>query len=137
VVEAPFRRIAHRARLGRTAWATHALVLGVVLAGAWLVALRRDVLASGFAHVETARARLDAGPGWVDERWSDELRWLLAEIPQPSIEDRAALEALGQRVATLSFVAAVDNVAVVWPDGVRVALRLREPVACIHVGRDS
>lgn len=107
----------------------------MVLAGAWLVALRRDVLASGFAHVETARARLDAGPGWVDERWSDELRWLLAEVPPPSIEDRDALVALGERVAALSFVAAVDDLRAVWPDGLRIELRLREPVACIHVGR--
>jgi hypothetical protein len=136
VVEAVIRRPADRSRLGRTAWGTHALVLGVVLVGAWLVALRRDVLASGFAHVETARARLDAGPGWVDERWSDELRWLLAEIPPPSIEDRASLDDLGRRVAGLSFVASVDDVAVLWPDGLCVALTMREPVACIHVGRD-
>lgn len=130
------RRAPRRGRLGRTAWGTLLLAVAIVLAGAWLVALRRDVLASGFAHVETARARLDAGPGWIDERWSDELRWALAEIPAPSIEERAALELVGARVGALSFVESVDDLRVVWPDGLRLELSLREPVACIHVGRD-
>jgi hypothetical protein len=107
-----------------------------VLAGAWLVGLRRDVLASGFAHVDTSRARLDSGPGWVDSRWSDEIRLALAELPSPSIEDRPALERLGARVAALSFVEAVREVRVVWPDGLRLDLDLREPVACVHFGRD-
>ena len=67
MVEAPDRR-AERRR-GRTASGTLLLLVAVVAAGGWLVALRRDVLASGFAHVDTARARLDVGPGWVDPRW--------------------------------------------------------------------
>ena len=133
MVEAPDRR-AERRR-GRTAWGTLLLLVAVVAAGGWLVALRRDVLASGFAHVDTARARLDVGPGWVDPRWEEELRWSLAELPPPAADDRAALEDVARRVAAHSFVAAVEDLRVVWPDGLRVELRLREPVACVHVGR--
>lgn len=123
-------------RAGRAGWGGLAFLVCSVLVGVWLVALRRDVLASGFAHVDTSRARLDSGPGWIDSRWSDELRLAVAELPSPSIEDREALDAVGERVAVLSFVESVEDVRVVWPDGLRLDLRLREPVACVHFGRD-
>lgn len=129
MVEAPDRRS------GRTAWGTLVLVVAVVLVGGWLVALRRQVLASGFAHVDTARARLDAGPGWIDERWAKELRWSLAGVPPVAADDDVALARVAALVASHSFVAAVEDVRVLWPDGLRVELRLREPVACVHVGR--
>jgi hypothetical protein len=102
----------------------------------WFVwQLNQRVEAGQYAVIETGRLRLDAGPGWVDPRWEEELAWLVADLGDVSADDRAALRALAREVESLSFVRAVGEPVVLWPDGLRLEIELREPVACLRVGR--
>ena len=127
---------ARRPRRGALALARLALIaLALVAALAWLQGLRSELQAAGFASIRSDLARLETGPGWVDPRWEDELAGLLAEQSDVAADDRAAIEALCEGLAGLSFVASVGEATVLWPDGLRVDLRLREPVACVHVVR--
>ncbi len=102
---------------------------------AWLQALRQEVEAGGFAVIATDRARLDTGPGWFDPRWHEELRCALAELEDVRADDHHELERVRERVARLPFVAEVRDLRVLWPDGLRLEVSLREPVACVHQGR--
>ena len=122
---------------GRTVrFLAHWSFLLVLVCIAWFVVLvRRDVAAEGLARIETTRSRLDHGPGWVDPRWEAEIAWNLAQYEDLDPEDREAVEALAATLAELSFVAEVGEAQVLWPDGLRVPVRLREPVACVRVGR--
>jgi len=113
--------------------------LSVVLASvsiAWfLYLLNRDVEAGDFARISTAYSRVDAGPGWFDPRWQEELAARLAPLGELRTDDRAALERLVLEIARLPFVRETGAPQVLWPDGLRVAVRFREPVACLHAGR--
>jgi len=103
---------------------------------AWFVVLvQRDVRAGAFDRIDTTRSRLDHGPGWVDPRWEQEIAWSLAAFEDVDPEDRAGVEAIAASLADLSFVERVGDATVSWPDGLRIRVRLREPVACIQVGR--
>jgi hypothetical protein len=135
----PERGPASRARRGRAdvlALARALLVLAALAGlGGWLHGWRQEVAAGEFATIRTDRARLDSGPGWVPAAWEQQVLALLDASPDLRADDRAAVEALAERVAGLSFVEAVGPPRVLWPDGLRLELRLREPVACVHVGR--
>jgi hypothetical protein len=113
--------------------------LALLLAGlalVWFVAvLARDVEAGAYAVIETDRVRLDAGPGWVDPRWESELAWRVAELGPVHADDRDGVLRIAAEVAALPFVAEVREPTVVWPDGLRLEVRLREPVACLRAGR--
>lgn len=103
---------------------------------AWFVVLvQRDVRAEDFQRIETTRARLDHGPGWVDPRWEEELAWSVARFSHLHPEDREGVEELAASLTELSFVEEVGEASVMWPDGLRIDVRLREPVACVRVGR--
>lgn len=122
---------------GRTVrFLAHWTFLLVLACIAWFVVLvRRDVAAQGLERIETTRSRLDHGPGWVDPRWEEEIAWTLAQYEDLHPEDRSGVEALAATLSELSFVEEVGEVRVLWPDGLRIDLRLREPVACVHAGR--
>jgi hypothetical protein len=116
-------------------WFAFGLVLaalGVLAFG--LHALSRRVEASHFARVEPGRVRLEAQAGWADPRWEEEIAWSLAALPPFAIEDEPARAQLGVQLASLSFVAAVGEIEPLWPDGLRLDLRLRRPVACVQMG---
>jgi hypothetical protein len=103
---------------------------------AWFVwQLNQQVEAEEYALIETDRLRLDTGPGWVDPRWEEELAWLVAGLRDVPADDRAAVRAVADEVEALSFVRFVAEPVVLWPDGLRLEVELREPVACLRVGR--
>jgi hypothetical protein len=102
----------------------------------FLLALRRDVDAAEFSRVDTSSARLDAGAGWVDPRWSDEVADRVAQLEAFPCDDAEAIARVAEELRALSFVAGVDQPEVLWPDGLRVVVRLRMPVACIRAGRE-
>ncbi len=88
-----------------------------------------------YALIETDRVRLDAGPGWVDPRWEGELTRRLAAHGDVLADDREAILAVAREVEALSFVCSVAEPVVLWPDGLRLEIELREPVACLRAGR--
>src|SRR5688572_9511446 len=129
------RPVPRRRRGSASGWSVLAVLALIAVLGAWLAGLRKDVVAGEFARIETTRVRLDTGPGWVDERWRDELSWYLSETPDLQADDQDGIEQLAGRLSALSFVESVGEVRVLWPDGLRIDLQLREPVACVHLGR--
>ena len=105
------------------------LALGACL---WFLGLlQRDVEAGQYGTIETDRAHLARGPGWFDPRWEQELSAALAGLGPLEADDRRSIESVGDRVARLSFVSEVGAPRVVWPDGLRLDLKLREPIACL------
>lgn len=112
--------------------ATLAALVGVAV---WLHGWRQALYAGDFATIRTDMAALRAGAGWVDPRWSDEAAALVAELEPIRADERDAIEELSERLRELSFVASIGAAEVIWPDGLQVELRMREPVACVHVGR--
>lgn len=126
-------------RSGRASWLALAKGLAFLAAlgglGLWAFGWRQEVAASEFTTIRTDRARFDAGPGWVPPAWGEEVLALLDTCADVRADDRPAIDALAERIAGLSFVESVGTTRVLWPDGLRLELRLREPVACVHVGR--
>lgn len=113
-------------------WACFALALTAI---AWFFAqLVRGVDAADFASVDTARVRLDTGPGWVDPRWEAIVAQRIAAFPPLEADDRAALDELAAALGGLGFLAEIGEPRVLWPDGVEIPVRFREPVACVRAG---
>lgn len=112
--------------------------VGVLVAGAaWLCSdLQASVDASGFALVDVRRSRLDAPPGFRDPRWQDYLALHLARLRPVDARDREQVRAVAAEIARLPFVAEVREPRVLWPDGIDVPLKLREPAACVLAGTD-
>ncbi|TAJ07620.1 MAG: hypothetical protein EPO68_16250 [Planctomycetota bacterium] len=87
--------------------------------------------ADRFTRVDPGQVRVDGGADWSDPRWDVELAQVLADVAPFDVEDAAAHELVRARVAELSFVQSVGAVEVVWPDGLRVPVVLRRPIACV------
>lgn len=121
-------------RGGPPGWVLLAPLLLVLVLGARELASR--VGRDGYRDIDARRARLDPGVEWVDPRWEADLRERLAEQGVLGAEDAAARDRLVAAVAQLSFVAEVGPPAVIWPDGLRLPLRLQQPAACVRV-RDA
>lgn len=139
----PARGPGARAREGRAATAVlFALVLGAL---AWGVReWDRRAEAGGFAWIQPDRVRLappevvldEAGRAvapWVDPRWGQEAGVRLAGLAPFRADDRDARLALATALADLSFVARAALPEVIWPDGLRVPIQLRQPVACVRL----
>lgn len=119
-------------RGARWGWATMLLALAAI---AWfLYSLQRHVDAAAFTQVELGAVRVDSGPGWVDERWPNWMRARLAELPPLAADDPEAADLVRGTLEELPFVAEVGDVRVLWPDGLRVDVRWREPLAAVRVG---
>jgi hypothetical protein len=108
-----------------------------LIAAAWLLwMMQSDVGASDFTRVETSSVRLDAGAGWVDPRWESMVRERIARLADFDCDDRAAQAWIERELLELPFVRSVSPAEVVWPDGVRVKVVLRAPIACVRIGRE-
>lgn len=116
-------------------WVALLLLLGAVATVGWgLSELSRSVEASDFTRVETARTRFEPAGLWSDPRWDAEISALLLGYPDFAVEDADAQAAIASALGRLSFVHGVGRPEVLWPDGLRVPIELRQPVACIGQG---
>lgn len=113
-----------------------ALALALVIAVWFLYLLGEDVQAADFARVDTSKARLLSGATWADPRWEAELAAKLASLGKVQSEDDAALQRVVGVVSALPFVAEVSRPKVLWPDGLRLDVRLRTPIACVQLGNE-
>jgi hypothetical protein len=111
-------------------------VLGVVIIVWFLYVLGDDVQTTDFARVDTSRVRLLSGATWTDPRWEGELRAKLAALGPLASEDDEMLQRAIGAVSELSFVSEVATPKVLWPDGLRLDLRLRTPIACVKIGEE-
>ena len=125
-------------RAGAVASGLTALAALVALGSlGWLVLLlQRDVDAGSFSVIDAGRARLDVGAGWFDPRWEQELAGLLAPLGAIRSDDRLAIQDVAERVGNLPFVEHASAPEVLWPDGLRIEVDLRRPVACVRT-RDA
>jgi hypothetical protein len=113
------------------------ILLGLILAalGVLVHLLAERIGRRGFDRVDTARSALAAEGQWVDARWREELSARVAAHPPFVAGDAESRRRLVESAAALSFVAAVGEPRVLWPDGLELPVRLRQPVACVRVGR--
>ncbi|MCE9593607.1 MAG: hypothetical protein K8S98_05390 [Planctomycetes bacterium] len=111
-------------------------VLAVVIVIWFVYALSEDVDTHAFARVDTSRVRLLSGATWTDPRWEAELRTKLAALGPIATEDDEALERAVRALSGLSFVAEIATPQVIWPDGLRLDVRFRTPIACVQVGAE-
>jgi len=99
--------------------------------------LAEPVEAADFTRIDLHRLRLQPTQGgFCDPRWELEFQAKLAGMPAPDSHDPEALAAVAAKLAELPFVAEAGTPRVIWPDGVEVPVRLREPVACVRTGQE-
>jgi len=115
-------------------------VFGVLLAGlAWAATgLRESARATGYTTVDPSRIAIEV-PGsraGIPAEWAESLAVRLARLGELSTLDDDLLAKITAEVQGLPYVIEVGGARVVWPDGVTVKVRLREPVACIRTGED-
>jgi len=104
--------------------------------GVWLFeSLTSDVIASGYTTIDTRRARLD-GAGGFSPAWQGWMARSLARVPAPTALDAEGIDGVVNAIADLPFVAEIGSTRVAWPDGIEVAVRLRQPVACVLIGNE-
>jgi len=125
-------------RAGRAAlWALGAVA---AVSAVGIATLSRSPDVENFSTIDTSRVRFDwpsrsfDGPYWVDPRWERELAYHVARVGPLAAGDGVGRRQLSERLAELSFVELAAEPEVLWPDGVRVPVRLRRPVACVPVG---
>lgn len=125
-------------RAGRAALWALAAVAAVSTAGIANLSRSREV--ENFSTIDTSRVRFEwpresvGGPYWVDPRWERELAHHVARLGPLAAADGAGRRQLAERLQELSFVELAAEPEVLWPDGVRVPVRLRRPVACVPMG---
>jgi len=106
---------------------------------AWFAgSLRAGASAEGFTRIDPSRVSLQfpfaAGP--LPPDWSALIARRLAGLGELSSEDDDLAERVTAELEGLPFVREVGRVEVLWPDGLSLLVRLREPVACICLGED-
>lgn len=125
------RRVGSHRRAGAAGSLTLVLIASFALVW-FLFVLRADFARAGYASIAADRARLDAGPGWVDPRWEEELRHRLAAHGDVSPDDRAAIERIRAELLELSFIESVGPGRVLWPDGLQFDVRMQAVVGCVR-----
>jgi hypothetical protein len=115
------------------------LTLGLALvAFAWATSqLRSDSRAAGFTRIDPARIDFSTpGSDAVPVEWKEHLAASLSQLGELSTLDENVVERIVARIERMSFVSAVGEARVAWPDGITVDVKLREAVACIRIGPD-
>lgn len=108
------------------------LSIGAIL---WFATLLvRDAEAAEFAQVDPRASRVDFGPGFSDPRWEALVAARLAQLAPLHPENPAELRQVEEALYQLPFIERVEDSRVLWPDGLRVKVRLRQPVACVRAG---
>lgn len=99
--------------------------------------LDEPLRAAEFTAIDLSRLVLRPPPGaFSDPRWEAELSAAVDRLASPDARDPQALERVAAEIARLPFVAEVGTPRVLWPDGLEVPVRLREPVACVRTGQE-
>ena len=120
------------ARAGRTTLVTTVLIL-LLVGVPFLHGMQKSAEQRGIGHVEPSLLDFAVLPEWADSRWGEELNLVAGAYPGFAADDELALEGLRAEIEALSFVEAVEALHVVWPDALRLELKLRRPVACVPV----
>ncbi len=116
---------------------TSVTVLLAIIAAAWFLWVLEDgVEAADFTRVETADVRLDVGAGWSDPRWQALVAERVSHTAPFDCEDADAAAAIVSELRLLPFVLSVAPPEVLWPDGLRIQIEMRTPIACVKVGRE-
>ena len=105
-------------------------VLAALLGGR---ALSRSASERGVAVVDALRYRVHRRGEWWHPSWSARPEGVLGGVRELSA-DPGGVRDLRSRLERLSFVAETGPPEFLWPDGLSVPLRLREPVACLRAG---
>jgi hypothetical protein len=108
------------------------LSVGAILWFAHL--LVRDAEAAEFAQVDPRASRVDFGPGFSDPRWEAIVATRLAQLPPLHPENAEELKQVEAALYQLPFIERIEDARVLWPDGLRVKVHLRQPVACVRAG---
>jgi len=92
----------------------------------------------GFHSIDAARVALDAPGGTTGcpPEWSSLVAARLCALGKLTTLDGGAQDELRAVLGDLACVSEVGEVRVIWPDGLQVEVRLREPVACVQSGSD-
>ncbi len=116
---------------------TSVTVMLAILAAAWFLWVLQDgVEAAEFTRVETADVRLDVGAAWSDPRWQAIVAERVSHTAPFDCEDADAAAQIVRDLRSLPFVLAVAEPQVLWPDGLRIQIEMRTPIACVKVGRE-
>jgi hypothetical protein len=110
------------------------LVLSIVAILWFFRVLVRDAEAASFASVDPSVSHVEFGPGWSDPRWEAAVAAVMRGLPALHPERPDDVRAVEDALLKLPFVAGVGASRVVWPDGLRVSIELRQPVACVRSG---
>ncbi len=103
----------------------------------WVLnSLQMSAREKGVGTCEVTRVRLHHEPLYFGDAWQRRLERILRRRETVDLSNAAEVASLKAEFARLSFVEEVGEPEVVWPDGLVVPLRLREPAACIRVGDD-
>ena len=110
------------------------ILLALVVGALAFQRLRRDAADHGVGTIDTSRYRLHERGTYSHASWRNHIQRLLARTRgELAVDDHAGIAALQRDLAALSFVAEVGAPEVLWPDGLTVALRFREPVGCARI----
>ncbi|MCA9001504.1 MAG: hypothetical protein KDB61_06245, partial [Planctomycetes bacterium] len=103
----------------------------------WVLnSLQMSAREKGVGICELTRVRLHHEPLYFGDAWQRRVERILRRRESLDLSDKQAIASLKAELAGLSFVEEVGEPEVIWPDGLVVPLRLREPAACIRVGDD-
>jgi hypothetical protein len=109
----------------------------LAVAFVWVLnSLQMSAREKGVGVCELTRVRLHHEPLYFGDAWQRRVERILRRRDRLDLSDLNAIAALRAELAELSFVEEVGEPEVIWPDGLVVPLRLREPAACIRVGDD-
>jgi len=112
----------------------------LVAAGlSWAVGrLQASSEAAGFTRLDPRRVAIElpAGTAGLPAEWNRIVALRLSRLGELSTLDEELAASVVAELETLPFVREVGEARVVWPDGLDVDIRLREPVACVCLGED-
>lgn len=115
-------------------WLPTFLVLGGL---SWMAGgLQADATEEGFTLLDASRVALRSASSQsgLPTDWSEIVAAKVARLGDLHIQDETLIERVLGEIEALPFVSEVGTARVVWPDGISVDVRLREPVACICLG---
>ena len=116
------------------------LVCAIVAAGlSWLVTdLNEHTSDAGYTAVDPSRVAFElvAGSAGIPPCWSEIVAVRIARLGELSTLDDDSIANIVEELEDLPFILEVGDAHVLWPDGLNVKIRLREPVACVCLGED-